>query len=235
MEEKKGFFNGDTRMFFLFGLVAGIALMSLVGGGLNLSFAKGNGGNNNNSPIVRTPTTPTADAPVPEATSKDHVRGNLNKAKVVLIEYSDIQCPYCGALHPTLQQLANDYGDDVAWVYRHFPLTSIHPEAAPAANAAECAGEQGKFWEFTDILFANQKSLNDAYYKQVAKDLKLKTGQFNDCVDSGKYDDLVAQQSLDGQAAGATGTPATFINGTLVSGAVPYESMATMIDQILGK
>lgn len=230
-------------MWFLFGLVTGIAIMAVLGGGISVG-ASGNGGNRvvNNKPTVTdttgTDTTGTGTQtfePVPEATADDHVRGDLKKAKVVLIEYSDFECPFCNRHHPTMKQIAEEYGDDVAWVYRHFPLTSIHPNAAPAANASECAAEQGEFWDYADALVDNYQTLNEAKYLEIAEDLGLNTNKFQDCLDSQKYASKVAEQAQGGIAAGATGTPATFINGVLVSGAVPVESMKTMIDELLAQ
>ncbi len=223
-------------MWFLFGLVTGIALMAIFGGGITL----GNGGgnrvaNNNPTPTVIDNGAPTEVAPVPEATKNDHVRGDLNKAKVVLIEYSDFECPFCSRHHPTMQQIVDEYGDDVAWVYRHFPLTSIHPNATPAAIASECAGEQGKFWPYADALVENYQNLNNATYERIADDIGLNMNKFEDCMADNDYASKIAQQAQEGISAGATGTPATFINGQLISGAVPFESMKTAIDQILAQ
>ncbi|MBI1908120.1 DsbA family protein [Candidatus Uhrbacteria bacterium] len=162
-------------------------------------------------------------------TDEDHVRGDIEKAKVVVVEYSDYECPFCGRHHPTMLDIMDKYGDDVAWVYRHFPL-SFHPEAKPAALAAECAGEQDKFWEYTDELFANQDSLSDDYYGELADELGLNRSQFDDCVESEKYASKISEDTSSGRAAGVSGTPATFVNGQLVSGAVPLETFVDLID-----
>ena len=92
---------------------------------------------------------------IPAVSDQDHILGNLN-APVKLIEYSDLQCPFCGRFHPTMQRVVKEYGDQVAWVYRHFPLESIHPNARPLANASECAANLGgndSFWKFVDAVF----------------------------------------------------------------------------------
>jgi protein-disulfide isomerase len=133
-----------------------------------------------------------------------------------------------------MQKIMEDYGDQVAWVYRHFPL-SFHPEALPGANAAECASEQGKFWEYTDELFANQDKLGGDYYSEVAQKLGLNVKQFNDCFDSSKYQDHIEADQATGRTAGVTGTPATFVNGQFVSGAVPYSTFKQIIDAELAK
>ena len=173
---------------------------------------------------------------VPVVTDDDHIRGNKD-AKITIIVYSDIQCPYCARFHPTMQQVMTDYSDSVRWVYRHFPL-SFHPEALPSANAAECASEQGKFWEYLDILVENQGSLGKDYYAQVAADLKLNTTQWQDCFDSSKYQDKIEAQAQAGSAAGVSGTPGSFVidedgNAIPIKGALPYDSVKAAIDSVL--
>lgn len=230
-----GFFDGNGKMLFTFGLVAGIALSSVIG---DMNLSAGNARANNDADTVDAGSgTGTGTAPagkLAEVTEDDHVRGDLKKAKVVLVEYSDYECPFCGRHHPTMQQVMDEYGDDVAWVYRHFPL-SFHPQATPSALAAECAAEQDKFWEFSDELFANQDSLSDEYYAEVASKLKLNTSKFNDCYESKKYASEVTEDTSSGRTAGVSGTPATFINGQLVSGAVPFETLKQVIDAELAK
>jgi len=229
------FFNGNPKMIFVFGLVTGIALTSLAG---DLFANTGLLAGAEDTVVVNTNNTaPSAAAASAKSlaavTEDDHVRGDLEKAKVVLIEYSDYECPFCGRHHPTMQEVMDQYGDDVAWVYRHFPLTSIHPQAMPAALAAECANEQGKFWEYTDELFDNQAKLSSSFYSELAGDLGLNTSKFDDCVESEKYATRVKADIASGQAAGASGTPATFVNGTLVSGAVPASTFTSLIDAAL--
>ncbi|MBI4176699.1 MAG: DsbA family protein, partial [Candidatus Aenigmarchaeota archaeon] len=157
-------------------------------------------------------------------------------AKVTLIEFSDFQCPFCGRFYEqTLSQIKSNYVDTgkIRFVYRDFPLDSIHPQAKPAALAAECADEQGKFWEYHNKLFENQGSLSDSYYKQLAADLGLDTGQFNTCVDSGKYASEVDKDFQDGAAAGVSGTPTVFVNGQKIVGAQPYGVFEAAIEQAL--
>jgi len=153
---------------------------------------------------------------------------------VVMVEYSDFECPFCGKHNPSMLSAMEDFGDDVAWVYRHFPL-SFHPEANPAALASECASEQGKFWEFADIMYANQDGLNDDFYKSTAKSLKLNMTKFNDCYTSAKYQSVIDNDMATGSTAGVSGTPATFINGQLVSGAVPYATLKDAISSFLSQ
>ena len=185
--------------------------------------------------------TPDAAAPaptgtVPSVTKDDHVKGDAS-APVTMIEYSDFQCPYCGAFEPTVAQVLKQYGNKIRFVYRHFPL-SFHPNAEPAALASECASEQGKFWQFHDALFANQDKESDSYYTQLATDNKLNMKQFADCVSSKKYEAKITAEAAAGGAAGINGTPGTFLIGkdgtaTPITGAVPVETLTAAIDKLL--
>lgn len=153
-------------------------------------------------------------------------------APVELIEFSDFQCPYCLRAYPTVQQVLAAYGDRVRFVYRHYPLPN-HPHARPAAEAAQCANEQGQFWPYYDRLFTNQAKLADGDLKQDAADLGLDTTRFNQCVDSHKYKDLVDADLKAGEEAGVSGTPAFFINGRPLSGAQPFDAFKRVIDEEL--
>lgn len=232
-----GFFDGNPKMIFVFGLVAGIAL-SYVGGDL-IGGTSGSAVAARDTVVEDTTDTGSTGGTATQktlaaVTDEDHVRGDIDKAKVVIVEYSDYECPFCGRHHPTMLDIMDQYGDDVAWVYRHFPL-SFHPEAKPAALAAECAAEQNKFWEYTDELFTNQSSLGDDYYGELATDLGLNRSQFDDCLESEKYASKVTSDTSSGRAAGVSGTPATFVNGQMVSGAVPLETFVDLIDAELAK
>jgi len=165
-------------------------------------------------------------------TKDDHIRGNIN-ATVTLVEFSDFECPFCERIYPTMNQILKDYKDKVRLVYKHFPL-GFHPNAQKAAEASECASDQGKFWEYHDKIFENQPSgLSLEKFKQWAKDLGLNSGKFNDCLDSGKYAQKIQTDFQEGSQKGVNGTPATFINGQLVSGALPYDSFKQIIDNLL--
>jgi len=170
----------------------------------------------------------------PSVVDGDYIRGNPN-APITIIEFSDFQCPFCAKFHPTLQQVLKNYPNDVKWVYRHFPLDSIHSEARPSAEASECAGEQGKFWEFADGLIENQAKLSKSLYSELAQNNGLNMGQFEKCVSSRKYKDKVEADLQEGVAAGVTGTPGSFINGELISGALPYANIEDVIKKILAE
>jgi protein-disulfide isomerase len=154
-------------------------------------------------------------------------------APVTIVEFSDFECPYCGGLFPTLKQVEKNYPETVRIVYRQFPLTNIHPHAMKAAEAALCANEQKKFWEFHDSMFGNQQELSIADLKQRAVALKLDTQAFNQCLDSGRQAPAIQADIQDGARAGVTGTPAIFINGRLLSGNQPYSEIKDIIEDEL--
>ena len=159
-------------------------------------------------------------------------------APVTIVEFGDFQCPFCARFfQETEQQIIEKYvkTGKVKFVYRDFPLTNIHEHAQKSAEAAECADEQGKFWPYHDILFERQESLGSENYKVWAAELGLNVQQFNSCLDSGKYADEVQKDLNDGQLAGVNGTPATFVNGRLIQGAVPYAQFAAVIEEELKK
>ena len=161
-------------------------------------------------------------------------------APVVIVEFSDYQCPFClRHYQQTMPQLKKDYIDTgkVRYVFKDFPL-SFHKQAMPASMAAECAGEQGKYWEMHDKLFSEREKWNENpdvnnVMKQFAEELDLDMDAFNACFDSQKYKDEILADQQEGIAAGVQGTPAFFINGQFISGAQPYQVFKQIIDQIL--
>ncbi len=156
-------------------------------------------------------------------------------AKVTIVEFSDFQCPYCKMFKDnTLAQLKQAYGDRVRFVFRDFPLDSIHPYARQAAEAAQCAHEQGKFWEYHDVLFANQQALTIPDLKRYAQQLGLDTRRFNDCVDSHKYQASVEADVQEGNRLHVSGTPTFFINGQALVGAQPFEAFRSAINEVGG-
>jgi protein-disulfide isomerase len=153
-------------------------------------------------------------------------------APIEIIEFSDFQCPYCQRANPAVEQVLSTYGDRIHFVYRHFPLPN-HPNARPAAEASQCAAEQGKFWPYHDRLFANPSRLGAADLKQHAVELGLDSSRFNACVDTRKYKAQVDADTQAGQEAGVNGTPAFFVNGRMLSGAQPFEAFKRIIDDEL--
>ncbi len=151
------------------------------------------------------------------------------KAPVTIVEFSDFQCPFCGKAESTVTQVLTEYKDKVRIVFRDFPLP-FHPQAQKAAEAGQCASDQGKFWEMHGKLFANQNSLELPALKGYAKDLGLDQGKFDKCLDSGEKAKVVEASRKAGEEAGVSGTPAFFVNGMMISGAQPFENFKSLID-----
>ncbi|MEW6062831.1 MAG: DsbA family protein [Nanoarchaeota archaeon] len=156
-----------------------------------------------------------------------------SKGKVTIVEFSDFQCPYCGRAELTLKQLKQDYGSKIEIIYKHFPL-NFHQYAQKAAEASECARDQGRFWEYHDLLFGNQDALDLASLKKYAKDLGLDTGKFNSCLDNGGKASVVKNDFNEGIARGVDGTPTFFIGNEALVGAQPYSAFKQIIDKELG-
>ncbi len=156
-------------------------------------------------------------------------------APVTLIEFSDFQCPFCQRVEPTLKRLRATYGDKMRVVWKDFPLTQIHPQAFKAGEAAHCAGDQGKYWDYHDRLFANQQLLQPADLKKHASDLGLDAAAFGACLDGSKYGERVRDGVSQGSQLGVNSTPTIYINGRKLSGAQPYEAFTAVIDEELSK
>jgi protein-disulfide isomerase len=182
------------------------------------------------------------DAVAPVSTT-DHIRGNPN-AEVVIIEYSDTECPFCKVFHSTMQQVTAEYGDKVAWVYRHFPLDQLHQKARKEAAALECANELGgndAFWKYTDRLFEitpSNDGLDSSELPKIASYVGLNVGAFNACLSSGKYDAHIEADYQNAAATGGRGTPWSIVvtkSGAKypLSGAQPYEEVQKLIEEAL--
>lgn len=154
-------------------------------------------------------------------------------APIVIVEFSAYACPYCSRhFNTTLEPLLENYGDYIRYVFRDFP--TINPNISqPAALAAGCAHEQGKFWEYHELLFANQSQLGMAFYNQAAADVGLDMEQFTACFDENRYADEIENDFFDGMINGITGTPSFYINGEFFSGAQPYEFFERIIQREL--
>jgi protein-disulfide isomerase len=154
-------------------------------------------------------------------------------APITIVEFSDFQCSYCKRVLPVLQQVMEGYTGKIKLVFRDFPILSIHPHAQKAAEAAHCAGEQGKFWEYHDLLFEKQDAIPTMNYVEHAQALGLETTAFQACLEAKRYQETVERNYADGVKAGVSGTPAFFINGRPLSGAQPLEAFKTVIDDEL--
>ncbi len=159
-------------------------------------------------------------------------------AKVKVIEFSDFQCPFCKRFHASISKTLETYGDKIQYVYKNLPL-GFHLQAENAALASECANEQGKFLAYADKLFEKQDDWGKSEGTQKFKTLALQTGlnasQFNQCLDSGKYQEKINSDKEEAASFGVSGTPGTFINDQFKGGAVDFESLKTIIDEELEK
>jgi protein-disulfide isomerase len=151
-------------------------------------------------------------------------------APVTLVEFTDFHCPFCGRTVATLKDVMREYDGKIRWVFRDFPIASLHPRAPKAAEAARCAGDQGKFWEYHDLLFESQSPATIEDFKRSAEQLKLDLKSFGQCLDSGKHQAAVEADVQEGARLGITGTPTFFINGRILVGAQPLESFRKIIE-----
>lgn len=152
-------------------------------------------------------------------------------APVTIVEFSDFHCPFCKRVQPVVSDVMKKYGDKVRLVYKDFPLDNLHPQARAAAEAARCAGEQGKFWEFHDKVYAGDANAAASVMTQYATEVGIAdVARFDACVSSRKYQARVQQDVAEGAKLGIQGTPGFFINGRLLSGAQPLDAFAKVID-----
>jgi protein-disulfide isomerase len=156
-------------------------------------------------------------------------------APVKIIKFEDFECPFCKAVQPTLVELLKKYDGKVRLVHKDLPLEAIHPQATLAAEAARCAADQGKFWQYHDLLYSKAPKLGSADLKVYAKEIGLNTASFDQCLESGKHKVAVQKELSEGAKLGLTGTPSFFINGREMSGAQPLEAFAAIIDEELAQ
>jgi len=214
--------------FFMAGFFTHAAVDDDGGGGTTVA---GNPTATGQTPVVQATATP---APLVAASVDDDPAWGPEDAPVTIVEFSDFQCPFCSRFFSqTYPQIRQEYEGKVRFVYRDFPLTSIHENAQKAGEAGECADDQGKFWDYHDTLFNNATALDDASLKSYASQLGLDTGAFDQCLDSGKYTEEVQKDYQEGISYGVTGTPAFFINGVSIIGAQPYANFKAAIDAAL--
>lgn len=243
------FAGASPKLTFVMGLVVGVAAVSLVGFVVAASYIfssqSQSGASANNvaqAPSVNQPSNPSG-PPTPvniAVKSSDYIRGNKD-APVTVIEYSDLECPFCKSFHPTMLRIMNEYQGKVKWIYRHFPL-SFHVNAQKEAEAAECVGKLGgaeAYWNYIDKIFERTTSngtgfaLTDLY--PLAKEVGVSESRFRTCLDQGEMTSKVQADLQEGAGYGVQGTPTSFVNGMPVEGAVPYEQMKAVIDQALSK
>jgi protein-disulfide isomerase/rhodanese-related sulfurtransferase len=180
--------------------------------------------------------------PVPQASSQalaehlvrpdSHISGNL-RALLTLVEFGDFECPACSLSEEAARQIRAQYADRIRFVFRQFPLSKIHPQAEKAAEASECAAEQGKFWEGIEKLYAEQADLSEDALKRYAGELGLDQSRFNQCLASGETASRVTQDLADGRALGVRGTPTFFIGRRMIEGPMEFSQLSQLVEQEL--
>jgi protein-disulfide isomerase len=185
------------------------------------------------APAVEAAAAPQPQQPVQVPLRADDPARGSPKAPVTIVLFSDFQCPFCARVGPTIEQVEKTYGDKVRVVWKHEPLP-FHPNALPAAEAAEAAREQGKFWQMHDKLFQGQRELSDEAYRRWAKELGLDLRKFDEARQSGRLKARIEEDRELGEHVGANGTPTMFVNGERVIGAVPFEQLKAVVDRKLG-
>ncbi|MEK7537610.1 MAG: thioredoxin domain-containing protein [Patescibacteria group bacterium] len=246
----KGVFDGASpKLTFIFGLIAGVAITTLIGLAIVLPKAYGSSKSAKTAAAAPTntgaPTAPTFNNVKP-VTDADYIRGDKN-AKLTLIEYSDLECPFCKNFHPTMLKVMEEYQGKVNWVYRNYPL-SFHANAQPEAEAALCVAKLGnadKHWAFIDKIFERTTSNGTGFaltaLGPLAKEVGVNQDKFQKCLDSGEMKQRVLDETADGNTGGVSGTPSTLIvdrNGQTISGipgAYPFEQVKAYIDKALAQ
>jgi protein-disulfide isomerase len=168
---------------------------------------------------------------VPVSPQRDHIRGPAD-APVMLVEYGDYQCPYCSAAHQVVNAILAEARSGLGFAFRHFPMTTVHPLAEQAAEAAEAAGGQGKFWAMHDTLYENQPRFEEPYLLAYAQALGLDFDQFSSDLAEHRYAAKIAEDFMSGVRSGVSGTPTFFINGVRHDGGWDFASLATAIRSV---
>ncbi len=228
--------NSDPRLVPISIIVAGLIIAGAIyfGGGKNADNVNLTGRGN----------TPNTAGVVEPVTDKDHILGSKD-APIIIVEYSDFECPWCKVFHQTMHEILNTYGDKVAWVYRQSPITDLHPKAVKESEASECAAEQGgneAFWKFADKIFSvtpSNNGLDPAQLPIIAKDVGLNVDAFNACLSSGKFTNQIQADISAALKAGSQGaTPYSVIitkdgKKVAINGAQPIGNIKAQIDALL--
>lgn len=165
----------------------------------------------------------------PPVSERDHIAGRAD-ARLTLIEFGDYQCPYCGAAYPIVKQLQADLGDALRFVFRNFPLTEIHPYAMVAAEAAEAAARQGKFWEMHAVIYENQDELEPSILPVWAQKIRLAVNEFGRAIKEGLVTERIKEDLKSGIGSGVNGTPCFFINGVRFDGDPDYDQLRKALE-----
>jgi protein-disulfide isomerase len=164
----------------------------------------------------------------------DHILGD-DRAPVTLVEYGDYECPHCGAAHPIVKALLTQFENQLRYVYRHFPLTQIHPHAEAAAETAEFAGAYGRFWQMHDLIFENQERLGLPLLFEAAAALGLSVNGLREALATGEFRSKVRSDFAGGVRSGVNGTPTFFVNGHRHNGSYAFEDLAEAIESRLAR
>jgi len=171
---------------------------------------------------------------IPPVSGRDHIQGPSD-APITLVEYGDYQCPYCGEAHPVVKQLQKTLGKQLRFVFRNFPLTQAHPYAMIAAESAEAAGLQGKFWQMHDWIFEHQEDLEPDILSSWAEKVGLNVREFAKAINEEAVTQRIAEDVESGDSSGVDGTPCFFINGARYDGETDYDSMQSALrEQLIG-
>lgn len=168
-----------------------------------------------------------------EVWTKDDPMLGVSEAPIAIVEFGDFQCPFCKDSEPVISQLLAKYPEAIKLQFRDSPITSLHPEALAAAEAANCAGQQGKYWPYHQVLYTKQDSLNLTTYQSIATDLGINLDQFNRCLSGHLTLAEIKEDYETGQKLGVTGTPTFFVNGRLLAGHIPLELWDKIIPLVL--
>lgn len=165
-------------------------------------------------------------------TAEDHIQGSSN-APITLVEYGDYECPYCGMAYFVIKQLQEQFGDSLRFVFRNFPLIESHPHAAMAAEAAEFAASNKKFWPMHDLIYENQSRLSVPFLSGLGKQLDISSQGIINAIEERKFEKKIHNDFLGGVKSGVNGTPTLFINGQRYDGPVEAEDLAAAFQSIL--
>ena len=168
-----------------------------------------------------------------DVTTEDDPSLGSADATLTIVEFADFGCPYSRQESYLMRSIAYEYGDSIRYIYRDFPLTDLHPDAQLAAEAGECAQDQGKFWELHDKMYQNQSDLSREALIEFARSLGMDSNRFISCLDSGVHRDEVLEDYQDGLNAGVFGTPTFFFNGNKIDGAIPADVLRALVKEVV--
>ena len=170
----------------------------------------------------------------PPVGNRDHIKGDLT-SPIQLLEFGDFQCPHCGAAHPIIKEIEKKFGEELVFIFRHFPMSELHPFAQAAAVASEAAARQGKFWQMHDLIFENQAALSNELLLLLAKSLQLNMKSFQKDLRDPELFEKVETDFESGVISGVNGTPSFYINGNKYEGPYEFPSLVTAIGHLLHK